>query len=309
MSPRGNSQVMSSTPAEARARREQAKAFIDVAEMVLSDQPPRLTPTWPQPWQCSPRSPPPMPSAACDWVATSRSQDHDNAAALLDTVDLPDHTLPTKRRRVLASKDNVHYSPARQRTVVPCSGRRGRRFKSCHPDHCHPDHCHPDQCHRSLTYFKGAWAHSTPEAFTAVDFTTPHGTAHTYELAERLIDLPVPAHPAARPGRQGAKPPTTMTLRLIVRRSPGGHQTPILTNRSDLTAAISNLAVAKATSATTASHLPLGQVRPGSRLLETETKLLTHAIRMSPYNTEKRPGLAAAPALRPRRPRSPRPAA
>jgi hypothetical protein len=32
-------------------------------------------------------------------------------------------------------------STARQRTVVPRSGRRGRRFKSCHPD----------QCHRSLT--------------------------------------------------------------------------------------------------------------------------------------------------------------
>ena len=28
-----------------------------------------------------------------------------------------------------------------------------------------------------------------------------------------------------------------MTLRLIVRRSPGGHQTPILTNRTDLSAA------------------------------------------------------------------------
>ena len=32
-------------------------------------------------------------------------------------------------------------STARQRTAVPRSGRRGRRFKSCHPD----------QCHRSLT--------------------------------------------------------------------------------------------------------------------------------------------------------------
>jgi len=30
--------------------------------------------------------------------------------ALLETVDLPDHTLPTKLRRVLGSKDNVHYS-------------------------------------------------------------------------------------------------------------------------------------------------------------------------------------------------------
>ena len=32
-------------------------------------------------------------------------------AALLETVDLPDHTLPIRLRRVLASKDNAHYSP------------------------------------------------------------------------------------------------------------------------------------------------------------------------------------------------------
>jgi len=236
-----------------------------------------------------------------------------------------------------------------------------------------------------LTYFKGAWARSANEAFTTVDYESPDGTVHTYDLAERLIDLPVPAPPVT--GRQVAKPGSTLRLRLIVRASPGGHQTPILTNRTDLTAAqvayrmaarwrqenyfkyarehfaldaldsyadqpddptrlvpnpakahagdqvngaraqlaaaqggianaiddagirarqpgsggkatvdpaagqaltaaISDLAIAKATSATTASHLPLEQVRPGSRLLETETKLLTHAIRMSAYNTE-----------------------
>ena len=245
-----------------------------------------------------------------------------------------------------------------------------------------------------LTYFKGAWARSVTTAFAAVDFTAPDGTAHSYELAERLIDLPVPAQPAT--AGQEAKPATTLVLRLIVRASPGGHQTPILTNRTDLSAAqvayrmaarwrqenyfkyarehfaldaldsyddtpddptrmvpnpakanageqvsgaraqlaaahggvvdaidaagirarlpgsggkatvdpaagqalsaaISDLAAAKATSATTASHLPLGQVRPGSRLLETETKLLTHAIRMSAYNSES----ALARLLRP----------
>lgn len=41
----------------------------------------------------------------------SRGQDHDSAAALLKTVDLPDHTLATTLRRVPASKDNVHDSP------------------------------------------------------------------------------------------------------------------------------------------------------------------------------------------------------
>jgi hypothetical protein len=246
-----------------------------------------------------------------------------------------------------------------------------------------------------LTYFKGPWARSATEAFTAVDYTAPDGTAHTYELAERLIDLPVPARPQTA-GRQEATPATALRLRLVVRRSPGGHQTPFLTNRADLSAAQvayrmaarwrqenyfkyarehfaldaldsyadqpddptrmvpnpakahagdqisaartqlaaaqggiadaidaagirarqpgsggkatvdpaagrtlaaanADLAAAKATSATTASHLPLGQVRPGSQLLETERKLLTHAIRMSAYNAES----ALARLLRP----------
>ncbi len=56
-----------------------------------------------------------------------------------------------------------------------------------------------------------------------------------------------------------------------------------------------DLAAAKNVSRKTPSHLPLGQVRPDSRLLETERKLLTHAIRMSAYNTES----ALARLLRP----------
>jgi hypothetical protein len=71
-----------------------------------------------------------------------------------------------------------------------------------------------------LTYFKDAWARSDSEAFTSVDFTAPDGTAHTYDLAERVIDLPVPARP--QPRRQDPKPATTLSLRLIVARSPGG---------------------------------------------------------------------------------------
>jgi hypothetical protein len=41
----------------------------------------------------------------------SRGQDHDQAADLLQTVDLDDATLPAKLRRILNSKDSVHYSP------------------------------------------------------------------------------------------------------------------------------------------------------------------------------------------------------
>src|SRR5665811_1930151 len=83
-----------------------------------------------------------------------------------------------------------------------------------------------------LTYFKGSWARSASEAFTTANYQSPDGTAHTYELAERLIDLPVPAR-----HQTGDQPASTLTLRLIVRASPGGHQTPILTNRTDLSPA------------------------------------------------------------------------
>src|SRR5665648_314620 len=85
-----------------------------------------------------------------------------------------------------------------------------------------------------LTYYKGTWTKSEPTAFATVDFTTPDGRTARYELAERLIDLPVPARPATP--AQAGRPASTLTLRLIVRRSPSGHQTPILTNRTDLSA-------------------------------------------------------------------------
>jgi hypothetical protein len=111
MSPRGSSRVSSCTPAEARARREQAKAFIDVAEMALSE------PATQTHSHVAAALAVLAAIAASDAICGlqlgrySRAQDHDSPAALLETVDLPDHTLPTKPRRVLASKDNVHYSP------------------------------------------------------------------------------------------------------------------------------------------------------------------------------------------------------
>ena len=67
-----------------------------------------------------------------------------------------------------------------------------------------------------------------------------------------------------------------------------------------LTAAQHDLTAAKKTSSSAPTHLPLGQVRPGSRLLETECKLLTHAIRISAYNSES----ALARLLRPHYSRS-----
>ncbi len=86
-----------------------------------------------------------------------------------------------------------------------------------------------------LTYFKGPWTRADLSAFTTVDFTGPDGIAQTYQLAERPIVLPV-AGQQASPGCD-ATTAGTVTLRLIIRRSPDGHQTPILTNRIDLSAA------------------------------------------------------------------------
>jgi len=86
-----------------------------------------------------------------------------------------------------------------------------------------------------LTYYKGAWTRSAEDTFTTKDFTAPDGSTHTYKLAERPIELAVPAQPAT--AGTPAQPASTMTLRLVVRRSDDGHQTPILTNRTDLSAA------------------------------------------------------------------------
>jgi transposase-like protein len=53
-----------------------------------------------------------------------------------------------------------------------------------------------------------------------------------------------------------------------------------------LTKARDQLEQAIIESRTTPSHLPLGQVRPNAELINEETKLLTHAIRMAAYNAE-----------------------
>jgi len=86
-----------------------------------------------------------------------------------------------------------------------------------------------------LTYYKGSWAKAPVKDFTIVDYTASDGSTHSYELAERPIELAVPGQRAT--ANQDATQASSVTLRLIIRRSPDGHQTPILTNRTDLTAA------------------------------------------------------------------------
>jgi hypothetical protein len=86
-----------------------------------------------------------------------------------------------------------------------------------------------------LTYYKGAWAHSPLDAFSTVDFTAPDGTDHNYDLTERPIHLDVGTRHAT--ATQEATKASTLTMRLIVRRSQDGHQIPILSSRTDLTQA------------------------------------------------------------------------
>src|SRR5665648_822369 len=61
-----------------------------------------------------------------------------------------------------------------------------------------------------LTYYKGTWTRSPEAAFTTVVFTTPDGATVRYELAERTIDLAVPARPAS-PTTATPTNPTTPT--------------------------------------------------------------------------------------------------
>jgi len=75
-----------------------------------------------------------------------------------------------------------------------------------------------------LTYYKGAWTRAAVSAFTTVDYTAPDGSTHQYELAERPITLPVPGQPAT--AGTAAAAASTVTLRLIIRRSPDGRSEP-----------------------------------------------------------------------------------
>jgi hypothetical protein len=108
MTSRRSGRVVTCTPTECRGRRDQARAFLEVAELVLSED----------------RREAHVAAAlavlggiaAADAVCGlslgkwSRGQDHNQAVDLLDEVALRDTTLPTKLRRLLADKDAAHYS-------------------------------------------------------------------------------------------------------------------------------------------------------------------------------------------------------
>jgi hypothetical protein len=121
MTPRHSGRIVTCTPAECRARRDQARAFLEVAELVLTEDRREA--------HVAAALAVLAGIAAADAICGlslgkwSRGQDHHQAVNLLSDVALRDTTLPTKLRRLLADKDAVHYSSAlitveRARTMV-----------------------------------------------------------------------------------------------------------------------------------------------------------------------------------------------
>lgn len=79
---------------------------------------------------------------------------------------------------------------------------------------------------------------------------------------------------------------------LLAARTPApGMTTALITNTghnaitADLIAAETALEAAQAAHKEIPARLPLGEIAPGQQVLETETKLLSHAIRMAAFNT------------------------
>lgn len=109
MSPRHSGRIVSCTAAECRSRRDQARAFLEVAELVLTEDRREA--------HVAAALAVLAGIAATDAICGlslgkwSRGQDHSQAADLLGEVALRDNTLPTKLRRLLADKDAAHYSP------------------------------------------------------------------------------------------------------------------------------------------------------------------------------------------------------
>lgn len=82
-----------------------------------------------------------------------------------------------------------------------------------------------------LTYRKGKVAPEPASAFTTHRWVDERGVEHVFQLADRTVRIRLSDKAARARGR------TTIRLRQIVRRSPDGHQTHILTSRFDLPAA------------------------------------------------------------------------
>jgi hypothetical protein len=149
---------------------------------------------------------------------------------------------------------------------------------------------------RQENYFKYARQHFALDALDCYADTADDPTRLVPNPAKAQALAQVAAARAALTAAQAQQSEAIAAATAQARRpGSGGTATVDPAAAHALAQAQTRLTDAQTASAATVSHLPLAQVRPGSRLLETETKLLTHAIRMSAYNTES----ALARLLRP----------
>jgi hypothetical protein len=108
VSPRHAGRIVTCTPAEGRRRRDQARAFLEVADLVLTEDRREA--------HVAAALAVLAGIAAADAVCGlslgrwSRGRDHNQAVDLLGEVALRDSSLPAKLRRLLADKDAAHYS-------------------------------------------------------------------------------------------------------------------------------------------------------------------------------------------------------
>ena len=112
---------------------------------------------------------------------------------------------------------------------------------------------------------------------------------------DRMVPNPAkkPAHRDVENARRALKAAETgSTAKLLAAHCPQtGTSTVMLTNtmintiNTDVHTAEKILDAALAAHAATPARLPLSQVNPGQQVLDTETKLIHHAIRIAAYNT------------------------
>ncbi|MGV9798678.1 hypothetical protein ACWDTP_11545 [Mycobacterium sp. NPDC003449] len=109
MSPRPGGRIEQCSASEALARLDQAKAFLDVAELAGGESDPLATPGVAAALAVL------AGIAACDAVCCavlgqrSRGQDHRQAATLLRQITPDGRTLALDLERLLAIKDDAHY--------------------------------------------------------------------------------------------------------------------------------------------------------------------------------------------------------
>lgn len=108
MTPCHSGRVVACSPAECRARREQARAFLEVADLVLTQDRREAHVAAALAVLAGIAA----AEAICGFSLRkwSRGQDHTQAVMLLGEVALRDTTLPAKLQRLLADKEAVHYS-------------------------------------------------------------------------------------------------------------------------------------------------------------------------------------------------------